>query len=98
MIAPNRETGFVHQTVMVAAQQHEIVDLGFTPIRPVLDVMRIQIPAVVTARKRTATIARQQRALDSPRHRPPSPAHSQWFASTVLDHGNQRTIAGQTPY
>ena len=35
------ETTFVNEVMMIAAQQYEVVETGFTTIRPVLDVVTI---------------------------------------------------------
>ncbi len=47
---------FMHQSMMPAAQQHQVVHGSFTAIRPVVDVMGIDEPGAVTAREAAAAI------------------------------------------
>ncbi len=51
------EPALVHQPVMAAAQQDEIVERGIAAIRPVADMMRIDEAFMVTARKAAAAVA-----------------------------------------
>ena len=59
------ETTFVHQRVVIRTQQHQVIETRLATVRPVLDVMAMQVAAVLAARKRTAvTIPCAQCSLD----------------------------------
>ena len=49
------EPVFVHQAVVMAAEQYEVIDRGVAAIRPVPDVMRIDETASVSAVTCTTT-------------------------------------------
>jgi hypothetical protein len=58
----NAEPAFMHQSMVMAAEQNKIVDRGVTAIRPVLNVMRIDKAAMVAARETAADVTRLQGA------------------------------------
>jgi len=43
-ISMHPKSAFMHQPVVPAAQQNEVIQVGFTTIRPVLNMMRIDKP------------------------------------------------------
>jgi hypothetical protein len=47
VIAPDLEPALVQQRVMKGAQQREVLEARLSPIRPMLDVVRIDIAAIV---------------------------------------------------
>jgi len=55
-ITANPVAAFVYQSVMVAAQQHEVGQAGLAAVAPVLDMMGVDEVRVVAAGKRTATV------------------------------------------
>ncbi len=52
----------VYQPVMMPAQQHEVIERGLTPVRPVFDVVPIDKARVRAARKAAAIVTCRQRA------------------------------------
>jgi len=54
------EPAFVHQPVVMTAEQSEIVDRGVAAIRPVTDVMRIDETVMAATREPAAAVARLQ--------------------------------------
>ena len=64
------EAAFVGQPVVMAAEQHEIVDRGVAALRPVADVMLIDETAMVTARKTATAVACLQGTAHRRRHGP----------------------------
>lgn len=51
------EAAFVHQAVMMAAQQHEVVERGFAAVGPVLNMMGIDEAMSSAPRKAAAAVA-----------------------------------------
>ena len=65
-IVRNREpvATFVHEPMVEAAQRHEVAELCFALIRPVLDVMAFRKARAIAAREATAAVAtRSARAI-----------------------------------
>jgi len=56
------EPAFVHQPVVMTAEQNEILDRGVAAIRPVSDVMRIDETAMAAAREPASAVARRVHA------------------------------------
>jgi hypothetical protein len=56
-IVPDRKLPFMQQTMMLRAQQDQILEAGLTAFGPVANVMRIHEALPLAARKRAATIA-----------------------------------------
>ena len=54
----DREAALVKQSVVVRAEQREIVEAGLPAVRPVLDVMRVNVARVRATRERATAIAR----------------------------------------
>src|SRR5262245_28700672 len=54
------DAAFVHSPVMKATERYEVRRFRLTAVRPVLDVMRIDVSAVRTPRKTAALIASVQ--------------------------------------
>jgi len=52
----------VHETVMAAAEQHEILECRLTAARPVADVVRVDEPAVLATWEATPAVSRSERA------------------------------------
>ena len=46
----------MHQRVVPRAQQHEVVEIGFTTVRPVFNMVVVQIPLIVATREGAAVI------------------------------------------
>ena len=59
--ADDRVAALVQQSVMVAAELNEVVEVGRAPIRPVLDVMRVNEAAARAAGEPTASVAGVER-------------------------------------
>jgi hypothetical protein len=55
----------VHEAMVVRAQPHEIVRAGGAAVRPVHDVVRVQVATVRTAGKATAAVALVEQAVDA---------------------------------
>lgn len=94
----NRETAFVQQTVVVRAQQRQVIELGPATVRPVLEMMRIDIVLAVATRKGAAAIAREQRFLQRRRDHAAFASQRQRPAVVVLDECDQVAVAAQTPH
>ena len=56
------EPVFMHQSVMMTAEQNKIVDRGVAAIRPVTDVVRIDETPMAAAREAASAVARLQGA------------------------------------
>ena len=48
----NRKTTLMYQPMMARAQQHQVIETGFTACRPMFDVMGIHEAPVVAARRK----------------------------------------------
>ena len=60
------EAAFVHERVVLRAQQHQIIERRVAAVRPVLDMVNVQVPSVIAPGERAAVmVARFHRALDS---------------------------------
>ena len=46
----------MHQRVVPRTQQHEVLETGFTTVRPVFDMVIVQKPSIMAAREGTAVI------------------------------------------
>ena len=55
---PHIESALMHGTMMKPAQRHEIRRLGLAAIRPMLDVMGIEVARIAAARKPATLVAR----------------------------------------
>jgi len=82
--ALNAEPVFVHQSVVMAAEQHEIVDRGVAAICPVADVMRIDETAMVAARKPAAAVARLQGSAQRRRYGARLAPDIEWITRVVF--------------
>ena len=69
VIFRNRESALVHQSIMARAQQQQIAETGFTPCRPVLDMVGIDETFVRTAGEHAALVPRPLGTFDCPGHR-----------------------------
>jgi hypothetical protein len=90
------EPTFVHQPMVVTAQQHQVVEAGFAPLRPVLHVMRIHEPIVGATWEATVPIPGRQQAFHRRRHAATLATDADRPGRSVT-HGDQRTVTGQTP-
>ena len=72
---------------MVAAQQNQVVQVRFTSIGPVSDVMRIDVPLVMAPGKAAEPVPGLQRTFQSGGNRTLSSSHINWVVLLVL---NQR--------
>jgi hypothetical protein len=54
---PDCESAFVHEPMVVTAEQHEVADIRLAAASSVLDVMRADDSPVATVRKPAAAIA-----------------------------------------
>ena len=61
VFVPDREPAFVHKPVVMRAEQHEIADGRLAACRPMLDVMRMHVEPIATAREGAAAVARPER-------------------------------------
>ncbi len=50
------KAAFVHQRVVLRAQQHQVVECGLSSVRPVLDMVAMQEALVSAARECTAVV------------------------------------------
>ena len=82
---------------MPVAQQYEVREAGRAALRPVLDVMRVDVAALRAAGKTAAAVARPQRAPDRRRHRAGLAADIERLAVAVLDDDDALAVAGQPP-
>ena len=87
----------MQQSVVVAAQQHQIIQCGLTSIGPVLDVVRIDVTMGGTPRESTTCITRPQstpqRRVDGAGFAP----HIQYVAFRVFVDSNHRSITTHPP-
>jgi len=58
------DLAFMNQAVMPSAKRHEIGELGFAAVSPVLDMMCIYVAAMRAAGKTAAGVPRVQRTAD----------------------------------
>jgi len=78
------EPAFVHQPVVMTAEQYEIVDRGVAAIRPVPDVMRIDETAMAATRKPTSAVARLQGPAQCRRYGAGLAAYIEWIARVIF--------------
>ncbi len=74
---------FMQQRMVGTAQQHEIRQLGFSAVGPVLNVVAVDIAAVGATRKSARAIAQPQCAIDGGRNRPGFAANGQRLAVQI---------------
>ena len=56
---PNQEAAFMHKRVMRRTKHEQVLEVRLAAVGPMLHVMRIEIPRVMTSRERTRAIARE---------------------------------------
>jgi hypothetical protein len=64
----NGEATLVDEPVVVAAERHEIVEVGFTAVGPVPDVVGVEKGGVVAAREGAAPVTGEERPLQRGGH------------------------------
>jgi hypothetical protein len=80
-----------------AAQRHEVRCLGLAAMRPVSNVIRINVARVRAARESAAAIARIERTPQRARNAPSSSANIQRLVLLVLDNRHEAAIACKAP-
>jgi hypothetical protein len=88
---------FVEQAMVVATKLDEIGQRGLAAVRPVLDVVRVDVLAVVAPRELTTAVAAAQRAAESRWDRPRLATDGQRSAFALQD-TDQRRVAAQSTY
>lgn len=81
---PAGKPTLVHQAVMFAAEQHEIVERRITSLSPMHDRVAVNQARVRTARKTTATVTQAKRATNSGRDAAGLAANGQRFAKGIV--------------
>jgi len=94
-VVVDRETAFVHERVMIRAEQREIVETRLATVRPMLDVMPVDVTVIPAARKRAAAIPGPERTSQRRRYRAVLAADIERRAVLVLDDRDQTTVAGE---
>src|SRR5688572_20923108 len=87
----------MHQTMMRAAQGDEVGGARFTPMRPVVHVMRIHVARVRAPREAAALIPRIQCPAKRGRNAAGPSTDVQRFAAFVLDKRNDAGVASEPP-
>ena len=83
VVLEDLKTALMHQSMVMAAEQHQVVQIGFSASSPVLHVMGIDEPGVGTARKPTMPISRPQGAFQSGWYRAPLATDVEWNAVAI---------------
>ena len=83
-VAFDAESAFVHQRVMMAAEQNEIVDRGFATFCPIPNVMRIDEALMAASRESAAAVARLQGPAQRWRHGSGLAADIEWIARAIF--------------
>jgi hypothetical protein len=87
----------VHQRMVEATQEQQIVEIGWSTVRPVRDVMTVDEAGVRAAREPTAPIAALERPANGWRDRAGLATHRERLAVRGLEHRHDRGIAAQAP-
>jgi hypothetical protein len=90
------EPVFVHQPVVMAAEQYKIIDRSVAAIRPVPDVMRIDETAMAAAREAASAVARLQGTAQCRWYGPGLAADIEWIARVVFRYTYQAAVAVAT--
>ena len=80
---------------MPPTDENEIVELRFTPIRPVDDVVTVDVAALGTTRILAGPIAGSQRASYGRWNDPRLAAHVQYLTLTIFQHRHQCPVTGE---
>ena len=80
----NAKPTFMHQPVMMAAQQDQVMQGGFAPISPVMDVMGIDKAAAAATGETATPVATLQGPSNGGRHGPGFAAHAQGLEFTIF--------------
>ena len=88
-------TELVHQSVMPPADKNEIVELRFTPVRPVDDVVTVDVAALGTTGILAGPIAGSQRPSYGRWNDPRLAAHVQYLTLTIFQHRHQCPVTGE---
>jgi hypothetical protein len=83
----------MHRSMMEPTQTHQIVRLRLAAVRPVDDVMSIQVAAVCASGKSATLVSRFQHPPQRRRDRAGLAPGIQWLALLALDHRNQAGVA-----
>ncbi len=86
----------VHEPVVVAAQQHEVLDARRPSVRPVGDVVPVDEAMESAARKAAPSVARRERATNR-RRNAAGPAPYAQRPAAALTHRDDTRIARQPP-
>src|SRR3984957_709435 len=84
----------VHHAMVRAAKRYQIGKLCFTAVRPVFDVMCVDVTVECATWKSAAGIARIQRAAQRGWNAAGLTADVEWFAIIVLDQWHEAGVAG----
>jgi hypothetical protein len=97
VIALYLEPALVQQRVMKRAEQREVLKARRSALRPMLDVVRVDVAAVVASGERAVPVARPERALERSRDGPALAANVERRAVLVLDDRDEAPVAGEAP-
>ena len=96
-VALDAETTFVHERVVFRAEQHQVIDAGFAAVRPVLDVVTVQVAVIAAAwEPATSVVSRVQCPLDGLRYDTRFSSDAQWFAILVLSNDYSMAVTTQS--
>ena len=94
--AGEREAPLVHQPVVVATEQDQVLEAGLAATGPVDDVVGVDEAVALTARKLTSPVAHRERPAHRGRDRAGSSPDAR-VACRPARRGDDRAIAGKTP-
>ncbi len=80
---------------MSPTDKNEIVELRFTPVRPVDDVVTVDVAALGTTRILAGPIADSQRSSYGRWNDPRLAAHVQYLTLTIFQHRHQCPVTGE---
>ena len=83
--------------MVIGAEQREVVEARLTAVRPMFDVMSVDIARLVAAREGAPAIAGPKRAFQCRRDGAPLASDVERRAVLVLNDRNQAAVAGQAP-
>ena len=91
----NAKTTFMHQRVMPGAQQHEVIQARLATIRPMLNMVTMQVTTISTAGESAAVVVSgPQGSLNRCRHNAGLAANAQWLALVIFgDHNGMAVTA-----
>ena len=90
-------TTLMHKPVVMAAKQHQVIQLRFAAIRPVDDMMRVNVALRGAARKSTAVVTVLQSPAQSRCDVARTAANIEGVSASILQPVHHPTIAGLPP-